>query len=49
MLILIVIQLIIIWFGFRCYSLCKNWKFNKSIISNTLLYLYVSNYAALVK
>ncbi|CAK92602.1 unnamed protein product (macronuclear) [Paramecium tetraurelia] len=49
MLILIAIQLLIIWIGFSCYSLCKNWIFNKSIISNTVLYLYVSNYAALVK
>ncbi|CAD8188935.1 unnamed protein product [Paramecium octaurelia] len=49
MLILIVIQLLVIWIGFNCYSLCKNWIFNKSIISNTVLYLYVSNYAALVK
>lgn len=49
MLILIAIQLLIIWFGFTCYAKCKNWTFNKSIISNTVLYLYVSNYAALVK
>ncbi|CAD8167794.1 unnamed protein product [Paramecium octaurelia] len=49
MLILIAIQLLIIWIGFACYAKCKNWTFNKSIISNTLLYLYVSNYAALIK
>ncbi|CAD8187960.1 unnamed protein product [Paramecium octaurelia] len=49
MLMLIIIQLLIIWAGFAIYAKCKKQLLNRSYISNTLLYLYVSNYAALIK
>ncbi|CAD8096297.1 unnamed protein product [Paramecium primaurelia] len=49
MLILIIIQLLIIWAGFTIQAKFKKQLLNRSIISNTLLYLYVSNYAALIK
>ncbi|CAD8105139.1 unnamed protein product [Paramecium sonneborni] len=49
MMILIIIQLLIIWIGFAIYAKCRKQKLNKSITSNILLYLYVSNYAALIK
>ncbi|CAD8127957.1 unnamed protein product [Paramecium sonneborni] len=49
MMILIIIQLLIIWIGFAIQAKCKKQLLNRSIISNTLLYLYVSNYAALIK
>ncbi|CAD8205207.1 unnamed protein product [Paramecium octaurelia] len=49
MLSLIAIQFLIIWIGFVCYAKCKNQTLNNSILSNTLLYLFVSNYAALIK
>ncbi|CAD8201980.1 unnamed protein product [Paramecium pentaurelia] len=49
MTVLMVCQLLIIYMGFKLYSIIKHQKFNSSIISTTLLYLYVSNYAALIK
>ncbi|CAK56679.1 unnamed protein product (macronuclear) [Paramecium tetraurelia] len=49
MLMLIIIQLLIIWAGFAIHAKCKKQLLNRSYISNTLLYLYVSNYAALIK
>ncbi|CAD8047654.1 unnamed protein product [Paramecium primaurelia] len=46
---ILLIQFIIITVGLKVYQLFIKQKFDKSIISNTLLYLYVSNYAGLIK
>ncbi|CAD8141277.1 unnamed protein product [Paramecium pentaurelia] len=46
---ILLIQFIIIQVGLKVYQLFIKQKFDKSIISNTLLYLYVSNYAGLIK
>ncbi|CAD8109139.1 unnamed protein product [Paramecium sonneborni] len=48
-LILVLIQLLIVIFGFFIYSIAVKQKFDKTIISNTSLYLYVSNYASIIK
>ncbi|CAK86413.1 unnamed protein product (macronuclear) [Paramecium tetraurelia] len=47
--ILIFIQLLIIFAGFQVHSIATKTKFDKSILSNTALYLYLSNFAAIVK
>lgn len=49
MLILIILQLLIIFIGFSIYAIVFNRTFNKSMISATGLYLFVSNYAAIIK
>ncbi|CAD8097921.1 unnamed protein product [Paramecium sonneborni] len=49
MLVLIILQMITIFLGFRILCFITNTKFNNSVISNTALYLYVSNFAALIK
>ncbi|CAD8159253.1 unnamed protein product [Paramecium pentaurelia] len=52
MLILMISQFILIIIGFLCYNWHKKIglsNFNLEIISNTLLYLYISNYGGLVK
>ncbi|CAD8190904.1 unnamed protein product [Paramecium pentaurelia] len=49
MTVIMVCQLLIIYMGFKLYSIIKHQKFNSCIISTTLLYLYVSNYASLIK
>ncbi|CAD8108643.1 unnamed protein product [Paramecium sonneborni] len=48
-LVLIFFQFVIITFGYIIYSFVTNKKFDNSVISNTLLYLYVSNYSGLIK
>ncbi|CAK63537.1 unnamed protein product (macronuclear) [Paramecium tetraurelia] len=49
MIVLMIAQLLIIYMGFKLYSTIKKRKFNSSLISTALLYLYVQNYAALIK
>ncbi|CAD8097021.1 unnamed protein product [Paramecium primaurelia] len=49
MIILMIFQLLIILIGFTIYALVFNRTFNRSMISATGLYLYVSNYAAIIK
>ncbi|CAD8213453.1 unnamed protein product [Paramecium pentaurelia] len=52
MLVLMILQFIFIIMGFLCYNWYKKIglsNFNLEIISNTLLYLYISNYGGLVK
>ncbi|CAD8126466.1 unnamed protein product [Paramecium sonneborni] len=43
------IQFLVIIIGIKAFSIVLKQQFGSSIISNTLLYLYVSNYAGLVK
>ncbi|CAD8189349.1 unnamed protein product [Paramecium pentaurelia] len=47
--ILILIQLFLVLLGYKITSLILHRKFNQSIITNTLLYLYVCNYGGLIK
>ncbi|CAD8157212.1 unnamed protein product [Paramecium octaurelia] len=47
--ILIFIQQLIIFGGFQVHSIATKTKFNNSILSNTALYLYLSNFAAIIK
>ncbi|CAD8125631.1 unnamed protein product [Paramecium sonneborni] len=47
--ILTLLQLIIVFLGFLSYSITYRRSFNRSMISGTALYLYVSNYAAIIK
>ncbi|CAD8085140.1 unnamed protein product [Paramecium primaurelia] len=52
MLVLMILQFIFIIIGFLCYNCYQKIglrNFNLEIISNTLLYLYISNYGGLVK
>ncbi|CAD8126695.1 unnamed protein product [Paramecium sonneborni] len=49
---LFIVQLIlflIIYGGYKISSVMKNEKFNNSILSNTAIYLYISNYAEFAK
>ncbi|CAD8144096.1 unnamed protein product [Paramecium pentaurelia] len=46
---LILIQFTIILFGYQIYIVATKGRFQANIISNTLLYLYVSNYSGLIK
>ncbi|CAD8120899.1 unnamed protein product [Paramecium sonneborni] len=46
---LMIVQLLLIYLGFQMYCIIKKQKFNSSMISTTFLYLYVSNYASLIK
>ncbi|CAD8183302.1 unnamed protein product [Paramecium octaurelia] len=46
---LILCQFIIIQFGYHLFTLVSKGKFKTSFISNTVLYLYVSNYSSLIK
>ncbi|CAD8176500.1 unnamed protein product [Paramecium pentaurelia] len=47
--ILIFAQLLLICGSFKVHSIATKNKFNKSIVSNTALYLYLSNFAAIIK
>ncbi|CAD8128981.1 unnamed protein product [Paramecium sonneborni] len=46
---LLLIQFVIILIGYQIYILISNAKFQTYILSNTLLYLYVSNFSGLIK
>ncbi|CAD8128826.1 unnamed protein product [Paramecium sonneborni] len=49
MFILMILQLLLISFGYKIFTICKKQKFNYSTISTTILHLYISNYASLIK
>ncbi|CAD8085196.1 unnamed protein product [Paramecium primaurelia] len=48
MLLLMVCQTLIIFIGFLLLSIIKRYKFQNRIISITVLYLYIQNYASLI-